>query len=232
MLRWGVVILAMTGGMVWADDQPPPIAPADLTPQELLIIATTCAAQRQNRMRNPSLEIYKSDLAICERAAIKDVMAERRLKQQQHEIAAARQAAEDERKANEAMRVQEEAEKQARFQAIAADPKAQQIAYSALLCSWTDGYNEAIHQISEYKKAAKIGGVLDLTEVNNWQEEAMRAKRHIGDARAALKRRKAKPVACKDPLVVRISPCMNDEAHSYGECDEAAPYFRIARGDE
>jgi hypothetical protein len=126
-----------------------------------------------------------------------------------------------------------QAEMLAAEQANAADPRTRRVAFSALLCGWAADEAEALHEIAEHRKAAKIGGVINLSEINKWQDEVMRARRHETRAKAELKAMKAKPLACKDPAVARLAPCMTDDVHSADECDAEAQTMRtIAREDE
>ena len=120
---------------------------------------------------------------------------------------------------------------QARVDALRSDPKIVQLAYSGLLCGWTDDYNAAIHEVGEYHKAAKIGGVLDLGEVNRWQDEALRARRHQATARAELKQAKLKPLPCKDPTVAKIAHCITDEVRGAAECEGTQDYVLVAGGE-
>jgi hypothetical protein len=116
--------------------------------------------------------------------------------------------------------------------AIMNDPRARLLAWSGFLCGWTADRAAAENEIKQYRKAAKLGGVLNLTEVNNWQEEVMRADRHISAARAALKRMKAKPLPCKNELVTKIAWCSTDDVRAAADCRGVQPYVQISRADE
>ena len=120
-----------------------------------------------------------------------------------------------------------------RYKRIRADPTAQRTAFSAFLCAWTADEKEALRQVHEYRAASRIGGVLNMTEVNNWQEEVVRARRYIAQATTELARRKAKPMECKHPAVARVMPCMTDDGHTDDMCGpDTEAYVDAARGNE
>ncbi len=167
---------------------------------------------------------YKGALDACTQRAeaqLEDVRTHGNLAERQ----------EQERQKQAALEQKQQAELQARVDALRSDPKIVQLAYSGLLCGWTDDYNAAIHEVGEYHKAAKIGGVLDLGEVNRWQDEAMRARRHQATARAELKQAKLKPLPCKDPTVAKIAHCITDEVRGAAECEGTQDYVLVAGGE-
>jgi len=82
-------------------------------------------------------------------------------------------------------------------------------ALSAAICSAQRDRAGALRSIADHKRLARQGaGIVDLKELYSYQEDIGDANKRESAARAELRARHAKALACSKPMVRAISDCL------------------------
>lgn len=188
----------------------------------------------------PDFQRARDALIACERR-IEDAEQAERLKRSIAERDAKRAREADERQREREAFVAEERARREPIEAarraaeelrrtVAADPKNQRIAFSALQCAAARNERDARREIAEYKQASRIGGVINLAAIGARQDVVMEARREQAAARTQLGRLKVSPLPCKHPAVASAAQCVTMTIT--GVCDETARAIAaIVRGD-
>jgi hypothetical protein len=106
-------------------------------------------------------------------------------------------------------------------------------ALSAKLCIATDQRRGLKGEIKAEYKYGRIGGVVDKSRLYDLQTEIREQDQIIATVKASLRALKARPAACRDPLVVKVYDCLVQIARtgtSPDECseDDVWPYVDLA----
>lgn len=110
----------------------------------------------------------------------------------------------------EAEKAAAEAARRARVQARVADPKWVSPLFSSLVCSAKRDRDRAVAEIAKERKYGRIGGVVDLQEIHDWQGAVREADERLARHRGEAKRRGARLLPCTDKLVGVLAQCVSD----------------------
>ncbi len=105
----------------------------------------------------------------------------------------------------------EKAADEARMREHLADAKWMQIALSAWICHNADERKANVAEIATQRKYARVGGVVNLSSLQDLQDEIRAADENIAKARSALSSFRVKPLSCKSPMVFSVLTCVDDD---------------------
>lgn len=92
------------------------------------------------------------------------------------------------------------------------DPANLAAVWSLHLCAAEQGRADALEQVKAEKESGKLGGVVDLRTLHQWQDEAYSFQKDAERARAALKALRRKPIRCTDRFIEGALPCVDPDA--------------------
>jgi hypothetical protein len=227
MRKLMVVAVLMAGGAAWADE--PTAEDLQRCRYEIGLLTRSKAALAKQTLDvakrdwEAMVETRQKGVDVCLGAPAATKAANAEMARQYQ---AAQQRANDEAK----IKAAREAQAQAELDRRASDPAERRIAFSAYICAWRPEEASAMHEVNEIKKAAKIGGVIDMHSMSQWQDDVLKARNNIAYANKELRSDRTKPLACTDPRVALLVPCMTDEGHLLGACGpDSSAYETIAK---
>jgi hypothetical protein len=83
------------------------------------------------------------------------------------------------------------------------------VAFSAYLCVYESGKAEAQEELDKERRYSKIAGAVSASKVYRLQRRIGLFQDGIAKIRASFRKAKVKPEPCSDPLVERLSECLN-----------------------
>lgn len=149
----------------------------------------------------PTLEARRTALLAQINRAEQAVEPCRRQRQAQREAEARQQA-----EARAAIDAAEQA-KAERIAALHANPQAQRLARSAMICWYRQDRKASFDEIAKIKKYARIGGVVNLHDVADLQNDIRRDDEKLQLVLRALEAARQKPLACEKDAAV-LSTCL------------------------
>lgn len=89
------------------------------------------------------------------------------------------------------------------------DPASQRAALSASLCWYQNDRKESFAAIAKERKYARIGGVVDVKALHDWQDDIRRDDDGIKLITGRLRGLKARALPCDEPSVSALTECLS-----------------------
>jgi hypothetical protein len=177
--------------------------------------------EENTRLRNEAIAKSKADMEkyVAEQARREEEKERQRLAE-----IAQKQADDAERervrKEEEDAAVAAKAEEIKLLNKLAKDPKWVRRAFSARLCRALASEAEAKSGIREEHSKARLGGVLNMSAVSDWQEQAHDAIKKAQSYRRDLEKLRIAPLSCRERLMAEAAECTKGDAINGWDCPD------------